>query len=93
MDTDDKEWGNWNWRSEGDLMLNGAFFVASGEGLTEQYVKASSVEPKTAQFIDRLTYNVGVFGDSPLPPFPGANNLNPRFVAHFHVCNNFTLLY
>lgn len=23
-------WKSWNWRSEGDLMMNGAFFVESG---------------------------------------------------------------
>nr|GEZ27633.1 pectate lyase [Tanacetum cinerariifolium] len=26
------EWKNWNWRSEGDLMLNGAYFRESGSG-------------------------------------------------------------
>ncbi|KAI4336033.1 hypothetical protein L6164_014609 [Bauhinia variegata] len=25
------EWKNWNWRSEGDLLANGAFFVQSGK--------------------------------------------------------------
>ncbi|XP_009103942.1 probable pectate lyase 13 [Brassica rapa] len=60
--TDDGEWANWNWRTEGDLMENGAFFVASGEGVSTLYSKASSVEPKAAALVDQLTQNAGVFG-------------------------------
>ncbi|CAI9294111.1 unnamed protein product [Lactuca saligna] len=30
-------WRHWNWRSEGDLMLNGAFFVPSGKGAVASY--------------------------------------------------------
>ncbi|KAF8050709.1 hypothetical protein N665_1900s0007 [Sinapis alba] len=59
---DDGEWANWNWRTEGDLMENGAFFVASGEGMSTMYSKASSVEPKAAALVDQLTRNAGVFG-------------------------------
>lgn len=59
---DDGEWANWNWRTEGDLMENGAFFVASGEGMSSMYSKASSVDPKAASLVDQLTRNAGVFG-------------------------------
>jgi len=59
---DDGEWSNWNWRTEGDLMENGAFFVASGEGMSSMYSKASSVDPKAASLVDQLTRNAGVFG-------------------------------
>ncbi|CAN8254547.1 unnamed protein product [Cochlearia groenlandica] len=59
---DDGEWANWNWRTEGDLMENGAFFVASGEGVSALYTKASSVDPKAAALVDQLTRNAGVFG-------------------------------
>lgn len=62
METDESEWAGWNWRTEGDVMVNGAFFVPSGVGLSTQYAKASSVEPKSAALIDRLTMNAGVFG-------------------------------
>ncbi|KAJ8640149.1 hypothetical protein MRB53_016843 [Persea americana] len=62
VDTDEKEWNGWNWRTEGDIMVNGAFFVPSGEGLEEQYAKASSVDPKSAGLIDQLTMNAGVLG-------------------------------
>ncbi|KFK34736.1 hypothetical protein AALP_AA5G186200 [Arabis alpina] len=59
---DDGEWSNWNWRSEGDLMENGAFFVSSGEGMSSMYSKASSMGPKAASSVDQLTQNAGVFG-------------------------------
>lgn len=63
VDTDEGEWTGWNWRTEGDIMVNGAFFVPSGADLRTQYAKASSVEPKSAALIDQLTYTAGVFGD------------------------------
>uniref|UniRef100_A0A7C9F2A3 Pectate lyase n=1 Tax=Opuntia streptacantha TaxID=393608 RepID=A0A7C9F2A3_OPUST len=63
VETDDKDWADWNWRTEGDIMVNGAFFVPSGQGLSAEYAKAWSVEPKSAQQIDHLTLNAGVFGD------------------------------
>lgn len=62
MDTEDGQWEGWNWRSEGDVMVNGAFFVASGAGVGAKYGLASSVEPKSAALIDQLTRNAGVFG-------------------------------
>ncbi|RWW29254.1 hypothetical protein GW17_00006243 [Ensete ventricosum] len=43
-------------------MVNGAFFVPSGEGLDAKYAKAESVEPKSAALIDQLTLNAGVLG-------------------------------
>ena len=30
--TGQSKWKHWNWRSEGDLFLNGAFFTRSGAG-------------------------------------------------------------
>lgn len=43
-------------------MVNGAFFVPSGSGVTTQYAMASSVEPKSAADIEQLTLNAGVLG-------------------------------
>ena len=43
-------------------MVNGAFFVPSGLGLSAQYAKASSVEPISAGLINQLTMNAGVIG-------------------------------
>lgn len=63
VETDDKEWSGWNWRTDGDIMVNGAFFVPSGAGLSAQYAQASSVQPKSVVQIDQLTMYSGVFGD------------------------------
>ncbi|XP_021750323.1 probable pectate lyase 18 [Chenopodium quinoa] len=63
VESGDKNWASWNWRSEGDIMLNGAFFVPSGNGLTSQYTKASSIAPKSAAAIDQITMYAGAFGD------------------------------
>lgn len=62
VDTDEKDWNDWNWRTDGDMMVNGAFFVPSGEGLSAQYARASSLEPKSSGLIDQLTLNSGVLG-------------------------------
>ncbi|KAI8560330.1 hypothetical protein RHMOL_Rhmol04G0247000 [Rhododendron molle] len=62
VETGEEEWRGWNWRSEGDIMVNGAYFVASGEGVEVKYEKAYSVEPKSASFIDQITLNAGVLG-------------------------------
>ncbi|KAK2458842.1 Pectin lyase superfamily protein [Trifolium repens] len=63
VDTDDKEWSGWNWRTEGDVMVNGAFFVPSGAEMSAEYAEASSVQPKPVVQIDQLTMYSGVFGD------------------------------
>ncbi|KAM7263355.1 hypothetical protein ACFE04_001038 [Oxalis oulophora] len=58
----DGGWKDWNWRSEGDIMVNGAFFVASGQGVEVKYEKAYSVEPKSAANIAELTMHAGPLG-------------------------------
>ncbi|GAU49554.1 hypothetical protein TSUD_50830 [Trifolium subterraneum] len=67
VETDDKEWSGWNWRTDGDIMVNGAFFVPSGAGMSAQYAEASSVQPKSVVQIDQLTMYSGVFGDPRIP--------------------------
>ncbi|CBI31413.3 hypothetical protein VitviT2T_019493 [Vitis vinifera] len=64
VETDEEDWAEWNWRTEGDVMVNGAFFVPSGVGLSTQYAKASSVEPKSAALIQQLTMNAGALSGS-----------------------------
>lgn len=59
---DTGEWADWDWRSEGDIMVNGAFFIPSGGGAGRSYAKASSVEPKSSALIEQLTMNAGVLG-------------------------------
>lgn len=61
-DASEGEWANWNWRSDGDLMLNGAFFVPSCDGAKPRYAKASSFDPISVNQIDQLTMNAGVLG-------------------------------
>ncbi|XAR72144.1 Pectate lyase, partial [Bertholletia excelsa] len=63
VDTDESEWAGWNWRTDGDIMVNGAYFVPSGEGPSAQYAMATSFDPIPANFIDQLTMNAGVFGE------------------------------
>ncbi|KAL3838274.1 hypothetical protein ACJIZ3_022865 [Penstemon smallii] len=73
VDTDEGQWSDWNWRTDGDVLVNGAFFVPSGEGLSMQYAKASSVDPKSAGLIDQLTMNAGVIGG------PRDNSMNIQY--------------
>ncbi|KAK1260849.1 putative pectate lyase 12 [Acorus gramineus] len=70
VDTEEGDWGGWNWRTEGDVMVNGAFFVPSGEGLALRYAKAASVDPKSAGLVDQLTGFAGAWGQ------PRGNTLN-----------------
>ncbi|XP_047307199.1 probable pectate lyase 5 [Impatiens glandulifera] len=62
LDADEGKWSNWNWRTDGDILVNGAYFVPSGQEFSTQYAKASSLDPKSVTFIDRLTSGAGVFG-------------------------------
>ena len=55
-------------------MVNGAIFVASGEGVEVKYEKAYSVEPKSAVLIDQLTMHAGALG------------VGGRFVNFFSFC-------
>ncbi|TVU30475.1 hypothetical protein EJB05_22102 [Eragrostis curvula] len=63
VDTAEGQWSGWNWRTEGDMLVNGAFFVPSGEGLEDIYEKATSIDPKSAALVDTLTQNAGVLGE------------------------------
>ncbi|KAL2899937.1 putative pectate lyase 13 [Bienertia sinuspersici] len=65
LDAKGEEWESWNWRTEGDLMVNGAFFVPSGDGVNPQYSLASSMDPKPAAYIDQLTLNAGILVPNP----------------------------
>ena len=60
LDTDEGDWAGWDWRSDGDVMVNGAYFVPSGQG--DLYTKDSGAEPRSAAMIDRLTSAAGVLG-------------------------------
>lgn len=60
--TPESEWRSWNWSSEGDLMLNGAFFVQSGgpirnmskEDIINAYAKPGTFEVSLTDFAGYL---------------------------------------
>ncbi|KAE8661512.1 putative pectate lyase 22 [Hibiscus syriacus] len=60
IDASENGWRSWNWRSEGDLMLNGAFFRASGKGTSSSYAKASSLSARPSSIVSELTGDAGV---------------------------------
>uniref|UniRef100_A0A2P2N0C7 Pectate lyase n=1 Tax=Rhizophora mucronata TaxID=61149 RepID=A0A2P2N0C7_RHIMU len=50
------EWKNWNWVSEGDLMMNGAFFVQSGNPkASKQISRHEMINYKRGTYVTRLT--------------------------------------
>ncbi|KAH7691860.1 Pectate lyase protein [Dioscorea alata] len=53
-------WKDWNWRSEGDLLLNGAYFTPSGAGASGSYSRASSLGAKSSSMVPSLTSGAGV---------------------------------
>ncbi|XP_062110524.1 probable pectate lyase 5 [Humulus lupulus] len=53
------KWKNWNWRSEGDLYLNGAFFTRSGAGASSNYAKASSLAARPSSLVSTITAGAG----------------------------------
>lgn len=58
-DAPQSEWKNWNWRSAGDLMLNGAFFTPSGAGASSSYARASSLGARPSSLVGPLTVAAG----------------------------------
>ncbi|RZS07831.1 hypothetical protein BHM03_00038742 [Ensete ventricosum] len=59
VDTDASLWKNWNWRSEGDLLLDGAYFTPSGAGASTSYARASSLGAKPSSMVATLTSDAG----------------------------------
>ncbi|KAJ4979908.1 hypothetical protein NE237_010688 [Protea cynaroides] len=51
-DAPESEWKNWNWRSKGDQMLNGAFFTGSGVEGSSSHAKASSSLGSSSVVVD-----------------------------------------
>ncbi|CAL5192044.1 unnamed protein product [Lathyrus oleraceus] len=60
VDTGSGIWKGWNWRSEGDLLLNGAFFIPSGAEAGASYARASSLGAKSSSLVGSLTSSAGV---------------------------------
>ncbi|KAK9935966.1 hypothetical protein M0R45_012836 [Rubus argutus] len=56
----ESEWKNWNWRSEGDVFLNGAYFVPSGAEAPEAYDKTWGYGgAKTVDMVGAMTADAG----------------------------------
>ncbi|XP_050220605.1 pectate lyase-like [Mercurialis annua] len=54
------EWKNWIWRSEGDLLMNGAFYVQSGNpNLRMKPSKKYIIKAKPGIYATRMTRNAG----------------------------------
>lgn len=60
QNTNENEWKQWNWKSEDDVMLNGAYFTNSGSLESSTYETAYSVTPKSSALVGDLTKNAGV---------------------------------
>ncbi|KAI4348242.1 hypothetical protein L6164_008988 [Bauhinia variegata] len=58
-DAPENEWMHWNWRSEGDLLLNGAFFRQSGAGASSSYARASSLSARPSNLVSSMTLTAG----------------------------------
>ncbi|KAL4376301.1 hypothetical protein GQ457_02G012160 [Hibiscus cannabinus] len=58
-DAPESEWRSWNWRSEGDLMVNGAFFRQTGVGASSTYAMASSLSARPSSLVGPMTATAG----------------------------------
>ncbi|GMI68364.1 hypothetical protein like AT5G63180 [Hibiscus trionum] len=58
-DAPESEWRSWNWRSEGDLMVNGAFFRQTGAGASSTYARASSLSARPSSLVGPMTATAG----------------------------------
>ncbi|KAM7271485.1 hypothetical protein ACFE04_030699 [Oxalis oulophora] len=52
-------WKQWNWRSEGDLLLNGAYFSQTGTRASSNYARASSLSAKSSSMVASVTASAG----------------------------------
>ena len=59
FDASQSEWTRWNWKSEGDLMLNGAFFRSSGEEASSVYSKTLNLAARPSEFVSLITSGAG----------------------------------
>ncbi|CAN0896326.1 Probable pectate lyase 22 [Linum grandiflorum] len=55
----ESEWRKWNWRSQGDLFQNGAFFTRTGAGASSSYARASSLGAKPSSVVGSITAGAG----------------------------------
>lgn len=58
-DAVESEWKKWNWRTKGDLMVNGAYFTASGGEASSSYARASSLSARPSSLVGSITIGAG----------------------------------
>ncbi|CAA0836070.1 Probable pectate lyase 7 [Striga hermonthica] len=61
-------WKNWAWKSEGDVMKNGAFFVESGDRSHKFAQGGDMIPPKPGSFVPLLTKFAGPLHCVPRKP-------------------------
>ena len=59
MNTPTGHWKGWNWRTEGDLLQNGAYFTSSGVAASGSYARASSLAAKSSSLVATITSEAG----------------------------------
>lgn len=59
-DAGEEEWKHWDWRSQGDLFLNGAYFRQSGAGASSTFARASSLSARPSSLVGSMTVTAGV---------------------------------
>ncbi|XP_018824636.2 pectate lyase-like [Juglans regia] len=62
----ESEWSNWTWRSDGDLMMNGAFFVQSGTEFNKKpFSRLDVIKSRPGTYVKRLTRFSGTLSCKP----------------------------
>ncbi|GAB4839959.1 hypothetical protein Ancab_020669 [Ancistrocladus abbreviatus] len=59
VDANEAEWKSWTWRSENDLLKNGAFFIESGSPLTNNPYKDLMIPPVHGTSVGELVRFAG----------------------------------
>ena len=57
--TEEAEWKNWLWKSEGDLFMNGAYFVESGSPANLHADKLDMIPFKPGTYVTKMTKFAG----------------------------------
>ena len=56
----EEEWKHWNWRSEKDIFMNGAYFRQSGNPNYEtDHTRRNMIKPKNGYAVSKLTKYAG----------------------------------
>nr|CAD1839185.1 unnamed protein product [Ananas comosus var. bracteatus] len=58
--TPEEVWRHWTWRSEGDVMQNGAYFIESGPPSKRSFLRSDFLKAKSGKSVGRLTRFSGV---------------------------------